>query len=414
MACCRDFGLALIGGVMYGETTGTIRQLVSAVTLRISSEVQIGRLVGPLPPYLFPLIHTSPIGLVPKPHSDKFRMIVDLSAPRGHGVNDGIGEESCSLRYASVDQAVSLILRLGQGTKLVKVDLQDAYRIVPVHPQDHPLLGICWEGATYIDRSLPFGLRSAPKIFTAVADMFAWAIHCNGVRYILHYLDDFLLLGAPGSSETELALTTTTHTFETLGVPVATHKTEGPAPELTFLGILIDTNKFQLRLPADKLNRLRLMVTAWRSKRVCTRHDLESFVGHLSHAATVVLHARIFLRPLFALMAATSRLHPLEPISLRRLFLPGLERLVIFPASISVRPRILRRLWHIWVRSIRHTAGLVPVSMVRGVGGEKYSDEGTDPSGGSGSPMGQSMGGQTRLFPLRQYGGSRNPHQTLR
>ncbi len=292
---------------MYGETTGTIRQLVSAVTLRISSEVQIGRLVGPLPPYLFPLIHTSPIGLVPKPHSDKFRMIVDLSAPRGHGVNDGIGEESCSLRYASVDQAVSLILRLGQGTKLVKVDLQDAYRIVPVHPQDHPLLGICWEGATYIDRSLPFGLRSAPKIFTAVADMFAWAIHCNGVRYILHYLDDFLLLGAPGSSETELALTTTTHTFETLGVPVATHKTEGPAPELTFLGILIDTNKFQLRLPADKLNRLRLMVTAWRSKRVCTRHDLESFVGHLSHAATVVLHARIFLRPLFALMAATSR-----------------------------------------------------------------------------------------------------------
>ena len=247
-----------------------------AVTSRITSEVQNGRLVGPLPTYLYPLIHSSPIGLVPKPHSDKFRMIVDQSAPRGHGVNDGIREELCSLRYASVDQAVPLIFRLGQGTQLAKLDLQDAYRIVPVHPHDHPLLGMCWEGATYIDHSLPFGLRSAPKIFTAVVDMLAWAVHCSGVRYVLHYLDDFLLLGAPGSSEAQLALATTTRTFETLGVPVATHKTEGPALELTFLGILIDTNKFQLRLPADKLSRLRLMVSAWRSKRVSTPHDLQS------------------------------------------------------------------------------------------------------------------------------------------
>ncbi len=54
-----------------------------------------------------------------------------------------------------------------------------------------------------------------------------------------------------------------TCTFEILGFPVATHKTEEPAPELTFLCIFIDTNKFQLRLPADKLSRLRLMVSAW-------------------------------------------------------------------------------------------------------------------------------------------------------
>ena len=126
-----------------------------------------------------------------------------------------------------------------QGTELVKLDLKDAYRIVP-------LLGISWEGSTYVDRSLPFGLRSAPKIITAVADMLAWAVHCSGVRYVLHYLDDFLLLGSPGSSEADLALMSATHTFQTVGIPVADHKTEGLATALSFLGILIDTNRFQL------------------------------------------------------------------------------------------------------------------------------------------------------------------------
>ena len=54
-----------------------------AVTNRITNKVQQGCLVGLVPEDLLPLVHVSPIGLVPKPHSASFRMIVDLSAPRG-------------------------------------------------------------------------------------------------------------------------------------------------------------------------------------------------------------------------------------------------------------------------------------------------------------------------------------------
>ncbi len=234
-------------------------------------------------------------------------MIVDLSYQPGLSVNDGINREMCSLQYASVDQAVALVSQLGQGTQLAKLDLKDAYRIVPVHPQDHYLLGISWNGGSYVDRSLPFGLRSAPKIFTAVADMFAWVAHRNGVRYIIHYLDDFLVLGAPGSNEASQALAATLSTFEMLGVPVSAHKTVGPETTLSFLRILIDTVRFQLRLPEDKLTRLRALVSDWQSRRACTRRELESLVGHLAHAATVLPQSRIFLRPLFALLATTQR-----------------------------------------------------------------------------------------------------------
>ena len=72
--------------------------------------------------------------------------------------------------------------------------------MVPVHADDQPLLGMEWSGVKYIDQALPFGLRSAPKIFPAVADGLAWALACEGVQDSLHYLDDFFFCGSLVSS----------------------------------------------------------------------------------------------------------------------------------------------------------------------------------------------------------------------
>ena len=52
----------------------------------------------------------------------------------------------------------------------------------------------------YIDSTLPFGQRSAPKIFTALVDAAEWIIKQAGVDFVIHYLDDFLVIGAPGTS----------------------------------------------------------------------------------------------------------------------------------------------------------------------------------------------------------------------
>ena len=87
---------------------------------------------------------------------------------------------------------MAIIQQLGRDTQLVKLDLKDAYRIVPVHPADFPLPGIRWRERVYIDRALPFGLRSAPKLFNAVADTIACVLSQHGITHLLHYLDDFL------------------------------------------------------------------------------------------------------------------------------------------------------------------------------------------------------------------------------
>ena len=90
-----------------------------------------------------PHLQISPIGVIPKRNRpNKWRLIVDLSSPDGQSVNDGMDRAQCSIKYASIDDAVQLIRGLGEGSLLAKLDLKDAYRIVPVHPDDRPLLGM--------------------------------------------------------------------------------------------------------------------------------------------------------------------------------------------------------------------------------------------------------------------------------
>ena len=79
-------------------------------------------------------VHTSPIGVIPKKNKPgKWRLIVDLSVLQGFSVNDGISTELSSLSYTTVDHLSSLIISVGQGAQLVKADIKEAYRMIPVH-----------------------------------------------------------------------------------------------------------------------------------------------------------------------------------------------------------------------------------------------------------------------------------------
>ncbi len=77
------------------------------------------------------------------------------------------------------------------------------------------------------DTVLPFGLRSAPKIFNALADAAQWIMGREGID-VLHYLDDFLFFGPPDMAEGRAVLGKRCQVLTKLGFPIAAHKTEGP------------------------------------------------------------------------------------------------------------------------------------------------------------------------------------------
>ena len=271
----------------------------------------MGRILGPFPPVSLSDIQVSPLGVVPKKGWNKWRLILDLSSPEGHSVNDGIPSELCSLLYISVDDAARAVVRTGRGALLAKVDIKSAYRIVEVHPEDRRLLGMQFDGLLFVDSVLPFGLRSAPKIFNALADALEWVVRRAGVRTLFHYLDDFLIVARPASSQCSEDLHKLLEVFAHLRVPIVNEKLEGPATSLTFLGIALDTERMELHLPYDKLTELQALLTRWHSWRYCRVRDLRSLAGKLQHASKVVRPGRTFLRRMFELLKGTKRHQPL-------------------------------------------------------------------------------------------------------
>ena len=136
-------------------------------------------------------------------------MILHLSAPSAPSINDYISKDSFTLHYTSNDTATRMISAVGPAALVAKVDLKSAIRMVPVTRADWELLGIRWNSAYYIDTCLPFGLRSAPFLFNQMADTLQWILQHNyGLQQLIHYLDDYLLVGPPGSSSCATQLTT--------------------------------------------------------------------------------------------------------------------------------------------------------------------------------------------------------------
>ena len=189
--------------------------------------------------------------------------------------------------------------------------------MVPIHPNyDHHLFGIQWQRDVFIDQQcLPFGLQSAPKLFTAFANMVTWAIHCQGLKgYPTSSIicTIILVIGKQNSCRHAfLALSIALEFFKLPGVPVSDHKMVGSSISMTFLGKVIDTDHFQLHEAANREDRIQLrdLLEVWQSRTLCTCKELESFTGHLAHAAVVIRPGAIFLRSLFSLLSATTESH---------------------------------------------------------------------------------------------------------
>ena len=263
----------------------------------LDKELAAGRIIGPFDPQSVQGAQVSRFGVIPKSgQPGRWRLILDLSSPKDGSVNAGIYREICSLSYPTVDDAVEKVLKVGNGALLAKVDIEHAYRNVPVHPDDRLLLAMQWAGKIYLDTVLPFGLRSAPKIFSALADALEWILLQAGVTMVLHYLDDFLTMGQKGSDQCAHNLNLMKKICALLGFTLKVEKIDGPTAVITFLGILLDTQNLELRLPSEKMEEIKKLVQEWKSKRSCTQRELLSLIGKLAHAAKVVVPGRIFLR----------------------------------------------------------------------------------------------------------------------
>lgn len=86
----------------------------------------------------------------------------------------------------------------------------------------------------YIDTCLPFGFRSAPKLFNIMADLLAWILEQQGVSNLMHYLDDFLTMGRLQTPECQHNLDILIQVCCLLNIPVAIQKAPLPGHHIRY------------------------------------------------------------------------------------------------------------------------------------------------------------------------------------
>lgn len=279
------------------------------VRQKINKELSEGRIGGPFLEPPCPGFRTSPIGLVEKKVVGDYRLIHHLSYPSGHSVNDYIDPGLCSVQYTRFDEAIRLVQCLGTGCYLGKSDIQSAFRLLPVSPNDFRLLGFHFDGKYYFDKCLPFGCSISCSTFEKFATFIEF---CTRKRLmtgdLLHYLDDYLF-GGKNKNECAHVMLEFTLCTTRLGVPIAVDKTEGPKQVLVFLGLEIDSIQMRIRIPLEKICEIIAKVNVLLSKSKCTLNQMQSLIGSLQFACRAIVPGRPFCRRLINSICGLTKKH---------------------------------------------------------------------------------------------------------
>lgn len=265
---------------------------------KIVKELALKRVQGPFNTAPFPNLQVSPLGLIPKKDGD-FRVIHDLSFPNKEGINCDIPQEFSKVQYETLDCVLDLVRNCGRGALIAKTDIENAFRVIPIHHDDHELLGFCWNGQYYYDCCLPQGCSSSCKIFEDFSSALQWimARHFE-VHSMTHILDDFIFVNSPKSHACRRDLSKFLALAKELGIPIKKEKTYEPSTKAVVHGVHVDTVSMTISLPEDKLSTLATLLNNFSSRKKVTLKELQCLIGHLNFACIVVRPGRAFLRRL--------------------------------------------------------------------------------------------------------------------
>ena len=233
------------------------------------------------------------LGAVPKPNGS-VRHITDCSRPLKSSVNNYMNDTFSSFSFNTIDDIVKDV---SPSSYMATVDLQDAYRSVPINPTDRPHFGLRWDfgqGQTYLtDNFLCFGSRCSAFIFNRLTDAVSRYMRKKGYC-CYNYLDDFIIVESTFASACD-AQNFLIFTLRKLGFYISWKKLISPTQYCRFLGIDIDSVEQRLILPDDKQDKLHKELCFWENKRTATKIQLQRLCGILNFCCKVIRGGRVYM-----------------------------------------------------------------------------------------------------------------------
>jgi len=197
---------------------------------------------------------------------------------------------------------------LQENDFMAKLDLWEAYFSIPMAEESRKFLQFKWKRKCFQFTCLPFGLSSAPYIFTKLLKPVLTCLREQGIRCLM-YIDDMLILG---KTQEEL-----THNFQickslliSLGFMVNEEKSvAGPLQELEFLGFLISSKSMTLTVTTEKLKSLILQCKQLLQTQWTTIRHLAQIIGTMTSLKQAILPAPLNYRGLQELRNEGLSLH---------------------------------------------------------------------------------------------------------
>lgn len=138
---------------------------------------------------------------------------------------------------------------------MTKFDLQSGYHHIDINPSDQQYLGFSWNNQYFCFTVLPFGLSSAPYIFTKCLRPLVKFWRKNNLKVVL-YLDDGLILA---NSQDRCVFSTEfiKQSLMSAGFFINTKKTiYQPVQEIEWLGLTWRSSNFSLFIPERRISDL--------------------------------------------------------------------------------------------------------------------------------------------------------------
>lgn len=178
---------------------------------------------------------------------------------------------------------------------LTSIDLQDAYFAIPIRVQDQKYLKIFWDGMLYTFVCVPFGLKSAPFLFTKVLKPVYANFRQQNIR-CSYYIDDSLNMNRDKvvCQNNTMIMTDTLHS---LGFTVNLNKSVLiPTQRIVFFGFILDSVQFKVFLTEDKIQKIITKAKSLLESDVIIVRDLASFIGLIINACYAILEAPMHYR----------------------------------------------------------------------------------------------------------------------
>lgn len=187
---------------------------------------------------------------------------------------------------------------LQKGMWLCKIDFKDAYFAVPVDAQHRKFLQFQWKGKTFQYKCLPFGLSTAPYVFTKLTKPLVSILREEGIKLII-FLDDVLLM-AESESETKCSCDQALQLFENAGFTINTKRSiVNPIQRIEFLGFEIDSQTMTYSLPMGKRDSISESAKdLLKNLQTVTPRKLSKFIGKVIAARLALRTSNLKLRAL--------------------------------------------------------------------------------------------------------------------